>query len=117
MIPLPGLAILLWVVRVCFGVFVLSIGASFAAVRIAHASWRAQQPATSSERLALIVLVPGLLCFHRSAPSLESRPVRRFAVAGAHQPRHAALPSPRQSAARPFFRCALAASPPSLSHR
>jgi hypothetical protein len=63
MIPLPGLAILLWVVRVCFGVFVLSIGASFAAVRIAHASWRAQQPATSSERLALIVLVPGLLCF------------------------------------------------------
>src|SRR5262245_46369089 len=63
MIPLPGLEILIWVVRVCFGVFVVSMGASFAAVRIAHASWRAKQPAASSERLALIVLVPGLVCF------------------------------------------------------
>src|SRR5262245_12123516 len=63
MIPLPGLVILIWVVRVCFGVFVVSCAASLAAVRIAHASWRAKRPGTSSERLAIIVLVPGLVCF------------------------------------------------------
>jgi hypothetical protein len=63
MIPLPGLEILIWVVRICFGLFVISIAASFAAVRIARASWRAQRPATSSERLAVIVLVAGIVWF------------------------------------------------------
>src|SRR5262245_47813823 len=73
MIPLPGLEALIWMIRVCFGVFVVSIGASFAAVRIAHASWRAKQPATSSERLALIALAPGFVCFVLFLPPFNPR--------------------------------------------
>jgi hypothetical protein len=63
MIPLPGLVILVWVTQVCIGVLLVSLAASVVAVLSAHGAWRAQKSAAMGERIAVIVLVPGLVCF------------------------------------------------------
>src|SRR5262245_43795526 len=63
MIPLPGFVLLIWMLQVALGLFVVTCAACTLAVLIAHRSWRSKASAAAGERLAVIMLVPGLICF------------------------------------------------------
>lgn len=63
MIPLPGLVFLIWMIRVSQAVLAISILASIVSLWKAGAAWRANEPAVAAERLAWILMVPGLVLF------------------------------------------------------
>src|SRR5262245_13248082 len=63
MIPLPGLVLLIWMLRVGLGLFVVTCAACILAVASAHRSWHTNESAAAGERLAVIRLVAGLICF------------------------------------------------------
>ncbi len=63
MIPLPGLVVLVWMIRVSRALLAISLLASLVSFRKAGTAWRANEPAAAAERLAWIFLVPGLILF------------------------------------------------------
>lgn len=62
MIPLPGLELLVWMIRIAEALFAVTAVVGLLAVRGAHSSWRENRPAATAERMAWIVLVPDLVC-------------------------------------------------------
>lgn len=62
MIPLPGLELLVWMVRVSEMLLAVTAVVFLLAVWSARSSWRANLPAATAERMAWIVLVPDLVC-------------------------------------------------------
>jgi hypothetical protein len=81
-IRLPAYEILFWVLWVCGALLVISCLASFVALRSAHASWRADKPAATAERLALIVLVPDLILFLLLLPPIFTKVLVASSVPG-----------------------------------
>ncbi|MGH9869325.1 MAG: hypothetical protein ACREAA_14330 [Candidatus Polarisedimenticolia bacterium] len=108
MIPLPGLVLLVWMLRVCRAVLAISCLASILAIRSAHVSWRAGRPGTAAERLAWILVVPGLICLitflpppslhvliESCLPALVSLATVSYVRRGNRRRGHASLGGPR----------------------